>query len=216
MKLQYNLITVLPDKPNTTIKVAGVELSIANVWEEYKHAITSGIVTGVPMRNYYNPDDPLVSLPHDTPMELKEGDRVIFHYLAIKKSMIQYNDSYVIPYDQVFCAIRDGQVIPVNGWVIVEADRKDEYKDMGAFIVPDSTKNKVDECFGTVLWVGQPLYAIAHDPDYEVLELDHIYAGDRVGFNPHYAVPLEYSLHGQLDTGSQLYRIQHRNIIVKE
>ena len=215
MKLQYNLITVLPDKPNQKITVAGVELSIANVWEEQKHAITSGIVTGVPVSNYYNPDDPLMSLPHDTPMELQEGDRVIFHYLAIKRSQIQYNDSYVISYDSVFCAIRNGQVIPINGWVIVEADRKDKYGDLG-FIVPDSTKDQVDECFGVALWVGQPLLAIASDPDYSPSYLDEIRAGDHVGFSPHYAVPLEYTLHGELDTKSQLYRIQHRNIILKD
>jgi len=69
----------------------------------------------------------------DIPPDIKVGDKVYFYYTAIDHfNAIDINGKkcFMIRYPEVVCAVRDGEIIPVSGHVLIEpywgADVKEE------------------------------------------------------------------------------------------
>jgi co-chaperonin GroES (HSP10) len=54
--------------------------------------------------------------------EIKVGDKVYFHYLLndpMNMVVVEGKRCLNIPYDKVFCAVREGKIIPVAGWMFI-------------------------------------------------------------------------------------------------
>ena len=131
IKTLNNLVAIKPF-PSDEIRLKdGNKLYLANVFEEYLNARTAGIVVGLPDRLKFSDDMYAVSMPWKTELELQEGDRVVFNYLADKNSKglgYFFEDGVMcVPYEQIYVAFRGDDMICLNGFIIVEPD-EDEIK----------------------------------------------------------------------------------------
>jgi len=217
MKLLFNSVLVKFDPPYNHIDVAGVKMQIDTTYNPMEHAVTSGIVTGLPTKLIYNPDDPAKTMLYDTDMELQVGDRIIFEYLAYGEAMKNdpIDGSHVIRYDEVLVAIRGEEIIPVNGIVVVEPidiTETEEVKKMSSILeVPDYVKWQKSETRGIVRHIGTPLRGYAMDTSKSIHEADDLKVGDKVLFIHHYAIPLQYDMHRIID--KTLYRMRRKDIL---
>jgi len=109
---------------------------------------------------------PVVAIPDDIPTsgfakgihkDVRVGDEVYFKYLSLlsEENWIPTEDGkfWRIPYQDVFCAVRDGDIIPIGGWVLVEPVKE---KAVSTFLI-DPFKDKVkNETVGIVRHIGKP------------------------------------------------------------
>lgn len=214
MKLMYNLVAVKPF-PADEIRIGnGKVLYLDTRFEEYLNAKTAGRVMAVPDKLKYDPMSS-VSLEWDTDMELMVGDTVVYNYLAVKSAieagLVMEDGTVVIPYDKIYAAVRDGKVVCVNGFIVVEPEQEvvESFLD-----VPDSTK-QLSKQIGRVLYAGSP------NRGYKIEQLINGYtgpdtpvkAGDRVIFNWNDAIPVQPNaeLRGEIDR-KVLYRMQHKDV----
>ena len=220
MRIPYNNVLVKMDRDNDELLLSnGDKLKLVTAWEPYMHAVTSGIVLAVPEKLIFDP------INHNTlmfkvPMELQVGDRVIFDYKAeaqVKKEYEPIEGGYPIRYDAIHLAIRGEEIIPVNGYVILEACESTEDEQIKNIIKAGldltqeimSTKSKQ---FGIVRYLGSPVLQYAQ-LDVELgEENDILEVGQKVHFDSNYAVPLQYDLHQIIDKGKTLYRVRRKNI----
>jgi co-chaperonin GroES (HSP10) len=77
---------------------------------------TKGVVVALPKRMY--------ECSHIAP-ELEVGDKVYFHYNSIgqdSRVLVEYSAplTYSISYSMIFCAVRNGNIIPIGGRVLCE------------------------------------------------------------------------------------------------
>jgi co-chaperonin GroES (HSP10) len=109
--------------------------------------------------------------------EVRVGDRVYFTYLVVRKeNLVEYEGKsyYNIPYSQILCVVRDGEVasdpdkiiIPIGGNILleeyygkdateIEVDGKKIFVQMGKSLVTGIAKPSTKE--GIVRIVGSPL-----------------------------------------------------------
>lgn len=216
IKTLNNLVAIKPF-PSDEIRLKdGNKLYLANVFEEYLNARTAGIVVGLPDRLKFSDDMYAVSMPWKTELELQEGDRVVFNYLADKNSKglgYFFEDGVMcVPYEQIYVAFRGDDMICLNGFIIVEPD-EDEIKTI--LEVPEIAKSK-SKIKGTVRYAGKPNQGYRDElmekgrtsPDYQ------INVGDRVMFHWTDAIPLQPNaeLRGEL-TRKLMYRMQHKDVL---
>ncbi len=125
--------------------IGGVELYIDPTFEPAKHVCIYGEVVSVPVR--MSPTIPISQesrgLPSyhgvapyhykylsDIPQEVRVGDRIYFHFNTIKQqNFVQVDGKHPdrtwfikVRYDQVFCVIRDGKIIPIGGNCLIDPD----------------------------------------------------------------------------------------------
>jgi hypothetical protein len=186
-------------------------LHLVTHWESFMHVETSGTVIQTCKELTKN-------FLYGTTVEIKEGDRCIFHYLAILRdrdgTKIVHNkmigEDYIIKYDDIFAVIRDGEVIPVNGFVILEGE-PEEFKTN--LIIPDYLKKKRSKVICTIKYLGTPVtynfesgkHSIPHEPDSDDWHIDQ-----KVIIPSWAAIPLMVSEHSILDTNKVYYRSQRR------
>ena len=78
-----NYILIRLDRDNDFIKLEnGSTLYIDTSFEPEKHATVIGEVFGIPKKLTYT-GKPNIGMPWKTPLQIKIGDKVIVHYLAI-------------------------------------------------------------------------------------------------------------------------------------
>jgi hypothetical protein len=182
----------------------------------------------VPDRLTFSYDMTCPSLSIKTDMELKVGDTVIFNYNAVsyaKSVGMEIDGGVLIPYDMIYAAIRDGEVICLSGSVIVEPESE---MIKSSIFIPDMAQNQKLKTIGKVKYAStRPVEAIRHLPDYnsratplkmtqgkEFFELGrYVKPGDRVLFHFSNAIPLQHyqELHGTLSR-TMLYRMRHNDI----
>jgi co-chaperonin GroES (HSP10) len=210
-----NWVLVKPDEGNhKVILKSGVVLFLDTSFEKEKHSVCTGKVVKVPEKIIFN--ERFISVDFDTEQELETGDKIIFHYLQsldnIRESRYIECDGvvyFLVKYDSIFCALRNSKVIPVNGLVIVEPD-DEEIKTI--FIVPDSAKKK-STTTGTIRYIGSPLKGYKDYPDYA--DVDELAVGDKVVFDKHNTVPLQYPLHQTIDKDKVLYKMRRIDIAAR-
>ena len=110
-----NYVMVELDHENDTIKMkSGVELAIDTSYEPDKHVVRTGRVMALPS-NINNKDN---SLPWETELELKIGDRVVMYYLAVQNCLSKEHHRYIkencmtaifIKYHNIYAAIKIGR-----------------------------------------------------------------------------------------------------------
>ncbi|NBP05186.1 MAG: hypothetical protein EBV15_03040 [Bacteroidetes bacterium] len=128
------------------------------------------------------------------------------------------NDAFVfgdgaiaLPYDSIYAAIRNDQVICINGFILVEPEKERIVTDL---FVPDNAQD-LSKQIGTVVYAGTPNRGYKIDvlvngytsPD------DPVSVGDRVMFNWNDAIPVQPNaeLRGEIKRG-MLYRMQHKDV----
>lgn len=62
------------------------------------------------------------------PTDIKVGDTAYFHYLSLNKmNIVEFNKKkYLrVRYDKVIAVVRDGNIIPVSGWLLIQPKKKE-------------------------------------------------------------------------------------------
>lgn len=218
MKILFNQVLIRPDREeNDIIKLGDAELKLVTAFDEFKHKCCTGTVVQLPEQLIFNRKKGYLCQKFDTQIELQIGDRIIFHYLAMNTARKMYDkhllkdippDHTLIPYDQIFVAIRNGEVIPVNGYLLVEpADEEINT----SLIIPDALKKKATKR-GFIRYMGKPVNGYRDYEDWGA-DSDDVKVGDEVLYRECNCVPLEYSLHQTLEKGRTLYRMQRSDLI---
>ncbi|MCK4823444.1 hypothetical protein KA005_47270 [bacterium] len=221
-----NNVMVELDPENDHIKMKdGGQLYVDTTFEPEKHVTVTGTVKAIPSHLRFNPNDPNM-MPWETDMELQIGDRVIMHYLAvvncfrkeIKKYWAEKGRRFVfIQYRSVYCMIRNGDIIPINGYCLVEPipDRyiqslHERADTAGLILAGMNEKNNKRVVYGKVAYTGKPnkRYFDTIYTDNEV----NISPGDEVVMRKISDIPAEYEYHAKMDGGRKLYRVQRRDI----
>jgi hypothetical protein len=216
MRTINNMVAIKPFPADEIRLKSGEKLYLDVRFEEYLNAKTAGEVIAVPDKLHYDTDATSYnSIDWDTDMELQVGDVVIYNYLAVKNSLHMGHfidkDIICIPYDKIYVAIRNQNVIPINGVILVEPE--EEF--IGTFLhVPDNAVTNSKQV-GKVVYAGTPvrgyrkeyIYSGHTSPDKAVN------VGDRIIFNWNDAIPIQPNaeLRGEITRG-MLYRMQHKDV----
>lgn len=217
---QGNYVLIKPYMDmRTSSNIEGVVLDMT--FEEEKHAARVGEVIAVPEKLYYTEQGP-DSLPWDTDMEIQVGDEVTYHFLSATTATDRHWERYVefdgeiyifVNYDRIFTAKRNGEIICLNGFVLVEPVEKVNNRYLPEnFSFSDTYKGK-DKYFGRVRFMGSLVRSyrlsrkIVHGPDQ-----DDIKEGDLILMDKVCDIPLEYPFHAMLNGNKVYYRVQRRYI----
>lgn len=213
-----NLVIVKPNPDNTSLKVGkGFILYLATQYDPLRYATTTGVVVKVPDKLDNFEISSNASLQYDTDLEVQVGDTVIFHYLTRDANVrdgriLTINDEeyFQIRYDRLFCAIRNDEIIMLNGTLIVEADREELESE---FLITQHT-NKKSQTRGVVRYAGSPLKGYRDFPD-DGGDLDEVAVGDHIIFRSVDALPLQNDTQQLIDRGKTYYRMQRRDVLLK-
>jgi len=129
-------------------------------------------------------------LEFDFPMILKKGDRVWWKYNA-------RNDDYyaqeLIKYDSIIVALRNEEIIPLQGYIIAEAIKKETVKN-GIEII---SKTDTEPNQAIIRYIGLPCNKYKFYPNYR--DSDELKVGDKIWHNASTGIPIEYQLQAKLD-----------------
>lgn len=217
-----NHLMIKLDPENNVIKTpGGLTLHIDTSFEPEKHTVVTGTVEAMPPRLIWK------ELPWKTENELQIGDKVVMYYMAVMNCMAKEQRRYVremgrtyifLKYSNIYAAIRDGQIIPINGYILAEPmpdpwqeKRKKEALAKGIELVELDTKSNKNVVFARLVHVGKPieLYREGHLCDDNI----DVAPGDEVILKKVRDIPIEYEYHSKLDR--KLYRIQRHDILAK-
>jgi co-chaperonin GroES (HSP10) len=178
-----------------------LQIQIDTTFEPEKHSATYGDVVAV----CEGLDDDL-----QTEMEVKVGDRVFFHYLCImncirdKKYVVSGGVPYfMVSYGSMFVAKRKEEVVPINGYLLVEPISDGVEEMIDGIYVPESMQNRNHKNMGVVRYVGTPLIG----------EKVLAKRGDKIYFTKAANVPLQYELHNSFDGNKTYYRMKNDNVL---
>lgn len=224
-KTLNNLIMIKLDAENDTVK----GLFVDTTFEPERHTTVTGIIWGLPSHLQYT-GKPNIGMPWETPLQAKIGDGVIVYYLSIvnalkpkeSRCIIEDGKRFVlIPYQFIYAIIRDGKIIPVNGYVLIEpcenpevTRQREAMKKIGLEMVePTDKRNSNEVIFGRVKYTSVPNRQYVDDNTSD--EGVDIAVGDVVIIRKTNDIPLQYDLHAKIDGGAKYYRVQRRNILAK-
>jgi hypothetical protein len=223
-----NFVMIRLDKDNDLIKLKnGTELYIDTSFESEKHATVTGIVYGLPKRLSYT-GIPNIGMPWKTPLELKMGDRVVIYYLAVvnalrpemMRAVVEDGQKYIwTQYQNIFAAVRDGQIVPINGYCLIEPCDSPEIsaqdkrmEKVGLTMYRSDKKSLTGVVYGKVKYLGRPNEAYVDGHTDEGVAIN---PGDTVVMKKISDLPLEYDLHANIDGGNKYWRVQRRYIFAK-
>ena len=224
-----NLVLIKLDPENTSVKLKnGMDLYIDTSYDTEKHSTVTGEVWGLPSHlSYFGEGNR--GMPWLTPMEIRMGDKAIIYYLAVinalkkenKKFIIEGKDRYIfVPYSSVYAVIRGENIIPLNGYCLIEAiedpsitSDKESFKKIGMELIVGARRSNSHVTYGRVKYVGTPNREYV-DEDYTDEGCD-VRVGDVVVIRKTNDIPLQYSLHAKIDGGAKYLRVQRRNLLAK-
>ena len=221
-----NNVMIKLDPDNDSIKFKnGVEIYIDTTFDPEKHATVTGEIYGLPQKLKYT-GKANNGMPWKVPVQLKIGDRVVVYYLAIVnafrpesyKAIIEKDDKYVFTgYQNIYALIRDGQIIPINGYCLIEPcenpdwiRKQERMKKIGLEAVRLTDKNNTDVVYGIARYVGDPVEEYAGGRSDDGIDVK---PGDTVVMRRISDIPVEFDLHAKLDGGKKYWRVQRRNIL---
>jgi len=151
MKLIKDIFLVkLPKLVEDTVTVNGVEMYLDSSYDPMKFARQYGEVVITPEK---------LSSEH---MDIQVGDRIYFHHFVAdnKNKMVEDEDgNYILQVkaNQIYCAVREGEIIMQNFWCFVEQklESEENYKtDSGIFLksTPD-----IEELRGYLRYANQEI-----------------------------------------------------------
>ena len=147
---------------------------------------------------------------YDVDAELQEGDFIFFRYNVYGEAQqdgrifTRDKDMFiVIPYDSVYLAIRDDEIIPVNGIVLVEPIK--EQHDTSLVML-----EKEDQTMGVIAHLGSEVRSYL---GFDESDDDFYQVGDKIIFRRHRNVPVEWSIHQRLD--KKYFKMHRKDILCK-
>lgn len=181
---------------NDTVKVGGVEFYQDTSFRPEWHTVVCGIVASIPRRIGDQFENQGI-VP-----DVQVGDKLYFDWSVVheKTNRVEYEgqDYWKVDYFQAICAIRNGEICPVGGRVIVTPlveDKGDVWKGT-SILLPEYSKSQTSKEMGTLVAKGQsklteePLLAEVGDTvifpdwainthniegkDYYIIEQEHI------------------------------------------
>lgn len=215
MKIPINYVLVKPDEElfeYITLEGTDVKIKVDRTFETGAHSTTSGIVMVAPEKLYFNYDNHSKSLRWDAQMELQAGDRVIFHYNAIKHALsngMVINGGVLIKYDGLFVRLRNEnkEVHPLNGIILAEPLQEEIKTDV---IIPE-TFDATLRTKSTVRYVGTPLKGYIDFPE-DGADDGAVKVGDVIVHSAFDCIPIQYSIYQCFDKGVTLWRMRERDI----
>lgn len=202
-----NWVLIKFDNSNEYIKVGKEKLYIDTTFEPQRRAQVKGVVVSFPKELYFYPEDSR-STAFNVPVEIQEGDTVLFHFNSVATALKQgrlwkeKEDNFMfVPYDQLFTAIRDGKIIPLNGYIFVEPEKETIESSV---IIPDIMQNNLSKTKGTVRYMGCKVKEYLN-PELSDDGVD-IQIGDKVHFREVEAVPIHDSYNTELKGFYRLHR----------
>lgn len=234
MFIPETYVAVKKIRDDDKIKTAsGVELWVDTSYQEEYHAHTTGEVVILPQSL------PFVSLskaqtfgqsymqyaaqkgmPWQTEVELKVGDKVNFHYLALSNAEKQgfgfdYKGEkiFLIRYDQIYAYERDNEVCPINGFVFVEVEELPQQFQTGAGVwavsLTEASRRKKFGV-GVVRYAGKPNTAY-FEPKFDDGE-ELLHAGDKVHYKDSKRSKVGQDMYSHDSPFKGLYRMQYKDI----
>ncbi len=199
VKAGYGKVLVKPVGDTSMVIVHGKEVYIDTSFQPEKHTITCGEVVSVSDRI----DDSL-----QTDIEVKVGDIVFCHYLSLfnairddKYIVMDGNIHYPINYGSLYCAKRNGEVICLNGYILVKPIKRYNEEKIGNVYLPDSMLKQETASRGIVSYIGNPLRG----------ETNYCKVGEEVIFRKSSSVKMQYHLHSTF--GEEVYRMKSDSIL---
>lgn len=159
------------------------------------------------------------STSFDVDMELQPNDRVYFHYIMHEECKedgriveIDGESCYFIPYDQLFCAKRAGDVIMLNGYILVEPIGYQEHE----LFTASGIKFKLNDGenkpgYGKVRHVGSKCRGYLGYREWFADTVD-LNPGDYILFKKNSDVPLEWKYLETFDGQQEFFQMQRRDI----
>jgi co-chaperonin GroES (HSP10) len=223
-----NRVVIKLNDFNKSIKMGdGTELYLETKYEPANHTQVIGEVAAVRDDLYFNKKDRENSMEWETTMELKKGDTVYIEYFAVMMALADKWDeaaSYpqptwlenetglyiIVPYADIYFAIREEVIIPINGYVIARSIQV-QLKSKNIILLNDGIKKSGN--WAEAVYIGTPSTDFL-DPAHHQSGL--VLPGDVVRFKPFANQRIEYSLHKTLFKGEGEYvMIQGRWMIAK-
>lgn len=220
-----NKVLVELDSDNDWIKTkSGMKFFIDTSFEPEKHVVRVGTVKSVPTQLWFN-EKISGLMPWKTDIELKVGDKVVMYYLAVLNCI--ENGSFIredktteifIDYNNIYAIIEEGNVRPINGYVLVEKledpnwlDYVAKMESMNMEAVDTRELSKKNVTFGKVAYIGAP--NVCYFDKYKSDENIDIKQGDVVVLKKVRDIPMEFEYHARIDGGRKLFRLQRHDIL---
>lgn len=105
-------------------------------------------------RNMYYPGNPVESYQKQTAKpEILPGDEIHFEYTSLLSDLAYFDEDsrgeiYIIPYQAIYCYVRNGKMNMVNGWVFVESVTIEKFSEHIILInhKPQQNVGKIAHC----------------------------------------------------------------------
>jgi co-chaperonin GroES (HSP10) len=221
-----NLVKVKLDPENNEIIMkSGIKFFLDTSINQEQHTVLQGEVESLPLQLCYS--DKGDKLPWLTDMEIQVGDRVLMYYMGVFNCLAQERRHYIkegpntwifIKYQNIYAVIRNGQVIPINGYLLVEPEEDPEWiriteqaAEQGLEL-PDMRKpTNTHVTYGKIAYMGKPnKFYFQPDLSDEMVDVE---VGDSVVLKKVRDIPAEYEYHAKIDNGRKLYRVQRHDIL---
>lgn len=219
-----NTVMVLLDPDNDHIELkSGGKLHLDTSFEPEKHIVRIGTVKSVPKSLVYVREGG--DTPWKTKMELEVGDKVVMYFLAVQNCLIPEKRAFIkneegttifIQYKNIYATIRNGNIIPVNGYVLVEPIEDPEWerkvnkaKELGLELVDNRKPSNTNVCYGRIAYMGEK-----NEEYFDLEKSDEGYSakvGDVIVMKKIRDIPIEYEYHTKM--GRKLYRVQRPDIL---
>jgi len=220
-----NQVLIKITRKQNEIEYGKLKLYYDASYDDFRNAVVTGTVVAVPEKLKFGPD----GIHNHTTMDLKEGDSVWFHYMAFVNAMpgenqadkkyykIKGEDYYciLVKYDSIFVAKRDQEVIPLNGYCLIEPQEGEDIWKSDIIQQTQITKTfyKHSLTYGTIRYLGSPITKYANKAipaDDDILKV-----GDKVAIDHACDIPLEVELHQTFkDKPNQIfYRVLRKDIL---
>ena len=111
-------------------------------------------------RNMYNPGNPSESFQHQpNNPEIEVGDKIYFEYNVLIDSAAYVDEDedgivYKVPYQSIYCYVREDKITMVNGWVFVESIRREQLSKYILF-VNDKPKPNIGKIAHISKWLDK-------------------------------------------------------------
>lgn len=220
-----HVVVKLDPKNEYIVTESGIKLFVDTSFEPEKHVVRIGTVIEAPRTLTYHQKKS--GYPWKTRPEIKAGERVVMYFMAIqnclapeqKKYTREGDDIYIfIKYHNIYAVIEEGNIRPVNGYVLVEPiedpeweRRTNEAKKIN-LILPDLRQaSKTDVTYGKIIYMGPPNEEYADDYKSDAHHNEKV--GDTVIMKRIRDIPVEYEYHAKMDGGRKLFRMQRHDIL---
>jgi len=217
MRLPANRVIVRTARGENEVFLSdGTKLYLESVFAKEKHTPCSGYVVNI------CGDLDVSKLTWDTTNEMKVGDYCVFSYEASLYCFIdddsriikdEDNNLYLIlDYEDFFAVKRDGQILPINGYLLCSIVEEVENS---LIELPKYLRKRVSDRFARVEYISTPNKCYYDGTGTKTVREDLsdpqevISVGDLIIFSKYCDLPVEYDIHRTLDGSKQLYRM-HR------